>query len=210
MKNERTVYTTHGAFLYFHFSFHKGKNENRYNGSYFYFSFFVWGVGKRKMILSYPFPIFYHEIKKRKTKGRYIHGPLRRWCIKNYSRRLEVSVKLTRLACNGISSCFISRNVGTSFVRNIMRCADNSIPRFIRSSGDIWWPSGDTLTVHCKSHITHKCKIPGHICKLEIHIQKMLHSCIWSLICCVLRLAWNYNPWKFFTATRVIPRLPMK
>ena len=28
------------------------------------------------MILSYPFPIFYHGIEKRKTKRRYIHGPI--------------------------------------------------------------------------------------------------------------------------------------
>ena len=27
-------------------------------------------------MLSYPFSIFYYEIEKRKTKGRYIHGPL--------------------------------------------------------------------------------------------------------------------------------------
>ena len=46
-----------------------------YNGSYFYFSFFVCGLRKTKRILRYPFPIFYYEIEKRKTKGRYIHGP---------------------------------------------------------------------------------------------------------------------------------------
>ena len=48
-----------------------------YNGSYFYFSFFVCRLRKKKRILRYPFPIFYHEIEKRKTKGRYIHGPHR-------------------------------------------------------------------------------------------------------------------------------------
>ena len=52
------------------------KNENGYNGSYFYFSFFVWGLEKKKRMLSYPFSIFYYEIEKRKTKGRYIHGPI--------------------------------------------------------------------------------------------------------------------------------------
>ena len=26
-------------------------------------------------MLSYPFSILYYEIEKRKTKGRYIHGP---------------------------------------------------------------------------------------------------------------------------------------
>ena len=45
-----------------------------YNGSYFYISFFVCELRKRKRILRYPFPILYHEIEKRKTKGRYIHG----------------------------------------------------------------------------------------------------------------------------------------
>ena len=53
----------------------KEKNETGYNESYFYFSFFVWGLEKRKRVLSYPFSIFYYEIEKRKTKGRYIHGP---------------------------------------------------------------------------------------------------------------------------------------
>ena len=50
-----------------------------YNGSYFYFSLFVCGLRKKKRILRYPFPIFYHEIEKRKTKGRYIHGPGTHW-----------------------------------------------------------------------------------------------------------------------------------
>ena len=74
-KNERTIYTAQRAFPFFLFSSCKRKNENMYNGSYFYFSFFVCGLRKRKKILRYPFPIFYHEIEKRKTKGRYIHGP---------------------------------------------------------------------------------------------------------------------------------------
>ena len=37
-----------------------------YNGSYFYFSFFVCGLGPRKRILNYPFPICCHEIEKGK------------------------------------------------------------------------------------------------------------------------------------------------
>ena len=37
------------------------------------FWFFVWGLEKRKRMLRYPFSIFYYEIEKRKTKGRYIH-----------------------------------------------------------------------------------------------------------------------------------------
>ena len=78
MKNERTVYTTCWCFPFILFSSCKRKNENGYNGSYFYFSFFVWGLEKRKRMLSYSFSIFYYEIEKRKTKGRYIHGPARR------------------------------------------------------------------------------------------------------------------------------------
>ena len=63
------------CFSVFPFSSCKRKNENTYNGSYFYFSFFVCGLRKKKRILMYPFRIFYHEIEKLKTKGRYIHGP---------------------------------------------------------------------------------------------------------------------------------------
>ena len=74
-KNERTVYTAHGGFSFILFSFCKRKIENGYNGSYFYFLFFVRGLEKRKGVLSYSFSIFYYEIEKRKTKGRYIHGP---------------------------------------------------------------------------------------------------------------------------------------
>ena len=72
MKNERTVYTTRSCFPFTLFSSCNRKNENGYNGSYFYFSFFVWGLEKRKRMLGYPFSIFYYEIEKRKTKGRYI------------------------------------------------------------------------------------------------------------------------------------------
>ena len=75
MKNERMVYTTRDCFPFILFSSCNRKNENGYNGSYFYFSFFVWGLEKRKRMLRYPFSIFYYEIEKRKTKGRYIHGP---------------------------------------------------------------------------------------------------------------------------------------
>ena len=76
MKNERTVYTTRGCFPFIRFSSCNRKNENGYNWSYFYFSFFVWSLEKRKRMLSYPFSILYYEIEKRKTKGRYIHGPI--------------------------------------------------------------------------------------------------------------------------------------
>ena len=48
------------------FNLAKEKNENGYNGSYFYFWFFVWGLENRKRVLSYSFSIFYYEIQKRK------------------------------------------------------------------------------------------------------------------------------------------------
>ena len=68
MKHERTVYTTRGCFPLILFSSCNRKNENGYNGSYFYFSFFVWGLEKRKRMLSYPFSIFYYEIENEKRK----------------------------------------------------------------------------------------------------------------------------------------------
>ena len=37
------------------------------------------------MILNHTFPIFYHEIEKRKTKGRYIHGPIIPYNLRNYN-----------------------------------------------------------------------------------------------------------------------------
>ena len=43
--------------------------------------FFVWGLEKRKGMLSCSFSIFYYEIEKRKTKGRYIHGPSFYMCL---------------------------------------------------------------------------------------------------------------------------------
>ena len=43
------------------------KNENRYNGSYVYFSFFVCGLGKGKRMLSYSYSIFYCEIENTKN-----------------------------------------------------------------------------------------------------------------------------------------------
>ena len=52
-----------------------GKTKMGTTDHIFIFPFFVWGLEKRKRMLSYPFSIFYYEIEKRKTKGRYIHGP---------------------------------------------------------------------------------------------------------------------------------------
>ena len=46
----------------------KEKNENRYNRSYFYFSFFVWWLQKRKRMLCYSLSIFYYEIEKTKNE----------------------------------------------------------------------------------------------------------------------------------------------
>ena len=43
-----------------------------YNGSYFYFPFLVYELGKGKRKTNLPFYIFYYGFGKRKTKGRYI------------------------------------------------------------------------------------------------------------------------------------------
>ena len=87
--------TAQRAFPFFLFSSCERKNEKMYNGSYFYFSFFVCGLRKRKRILRYLFPIFYHEIEKRKTKGPYIHGPGRR--CSNYIFIFDLTLGFNRL-----------------------------------------------------------------------------------------------------------------
>ena len=51
----------------------KKTNKNRYEGSYFCLPCFVFGFGNRKRMHSYPFSIFYHEINKKKTRGKYIY-----------------------------------------------------------------------------------------------------------------------------------------
>ena len=81
MKNEWTVYTTRVCFPFILFSSCKRKNENGYNGSYFYFSLFVSGLDTRKRMLSYSFYTSYYEIEKRKSKGRYTHGPSNHSCF---------------------------------------------------------------------------------------------------------------------------------
>ena len=82
MKNESTVYTTHGAFPFFVFkSCKRKKNKDMYNRSYFYLSFFVWWLGGRQRMLICLFSIFYYDIEKRKSKERYIHGIFRRLWI---------------------------------------------------------------------------------------------------------------------------------
>ena len=79
-ENENRKDDTHSTtcFSVFPFFILQKKKRNMYNRSYFYFSFFVRGLRKKKRIPRYPFPIFYYEIEKRKTKGRYIHGPFQR------------------------------------------------------------------------------------------------------------------------------------
>ena len=52
------------CFPFILFSSCERENENEYNGSYFYFSYFVCGLEKRKRMLSYSFSIFYYEIEK--------------------------------------------------------------------------------------------------------------------------------------------------
>ena len=68
-KNERTVHTPHYAFPFFLFSFClRKKNNDKYNGSYFYF--FVCGLGKRKRILNHPVPFFLSWNRKTKNERR--------------------------------------------------------------------------------------------------------------------------------------------
>ena len=75
-KRKDDIYSTtcFSVFPFFHLA--KEKTKICITDHIYIFRFFVCGLRKRKRILRYPFPIFYHEIeKKRKTKGRYIHGP---------------------------------------------------------------------------------------------------------------------------------------
>ena len=73
MKNKRTVSTTRGCFSLILFSSCKKKKAKMGITDHIsIFRFFVWGLDK---MLSYTFSNFYYEIEKRKTKGRYIHGP---------------------------------------------------------------------------------------------------------------------------------------
>ena len=124
MKNERTVYTTRGCFPCILFSSCNRKNENGYNGSYFYFSFFVWGLEKRKRMLSYPFSIFYYEIEKRKTKGRYIHGPMNSALLVNLtciSAKLSVKSPGRKAQLAAIGVIWISAGNWLTVVTSISR-----------------------------------------------------------------------------------------
>ena len=69
---QKTAYTGNFAFLFSFFTLRIERNENMYNGSYSYFPFFVYELGKRKRKTNLPFSIFYCGFGKRKTKGRYI------------------------------------------------------------------------------------------------------------------------------------------
>ena len=63
-KKQKTSYTRDFAFL---FSFFTLRNETMYNGSYLYFPFFVYELGKRKKKTNLPF--FYILLLIRKTKN---------------------------------------------------------------------------------------------------------------------------------------------
>ena len=100
-----------------------------YNGSYFYFSFFVCGLRKKKRILRYPFHIFYHEIEKRKTKGRYIHGPQGHLLLK----RINFNSSIDKYACfdsNFITLCTLGSKV---YVMTWCQKDDKSLPFYIRN-----------------------------------------------------------------------------
>ena len=71
-KKQKTAYTGDFAFCYHFFTLRIERNETMYNGSYFYFPFFVYELGKRKKETNLTFSIFYYVFGKPKTKGRYI------------------------------------------------------------------------------------------------------------------------------------------
>ena len=57
------IYNT--CFSLFPVSSCKRKNENRHNGSYFYWLFFAWGLGKEERMISYTFSISHYKIKRK-------------------------------------------------------------------------------------------------------------------------------------------------
>ena len=57
------------------FILQRGKRKYVSRIIFLFFVFCLW-IRKTKRILRYAFPSFYHEIVKRKMKGRYIHGPI--------------------------------------------------------------------------------------------------------------------------------------
>ena len=71
-KNKRRHIQEILLFCFHFFTLRIERNETIYNGSYFYFPFFVYELGKRKRKPNLPFPIFYYGFGKRKTQGRYI------------------------------------------------------------------------------------------------------------------------------------------
>ena len=81
-KNQKMAYTGDFAFLFSFFTLRIERNETMYNGSYFYWPFFVYELGKRKRKTNLPFSIFYYGFGKRKTKEWYIqHNVLFRFSL---------------------------------------------------------------------------------------------------------------------------------
>ena len=71
-KNKRRHIQEILLFCFHFFTLRIERNETMYNGSYLYFPFFIYELGKRKRKTNLPFSIFYYGFEKRKTKGRYI------------------------------------------------------------------------------------------------------------------------------------------
>ena len=87
-KKQKTAYTGDLAFLCSFFTLRIERNETMFNGSYLYFPFFVYELGKRKRKTNLPFSILYHGFGKRKTKGRYTqHNVLFRFFLYSSCKR---------------------------------------------------------------------------------------------------------------------------
>ena len=67
-KNKRRHIQEMLLFCFHFFTLRIERNETMYNGSYFYFPFFVYELGRRKRKPNLPFPIFYYGFGKRKRK----------------------------------------------------------------------------------------------------------------------------------------------
>ena len=136
-KRKDDIYST-TCFSVFPFFILQKKHENMYHGSYFYFSFFVCRLRKKKRILRYPFPIFYHKIEKRKTKGRYIHGPREHSMSQLCSIDHDIPVTLHILGAYVQWSVFDHNGDKQSVV--------------LRTRYGIWWPSyGQSLVITTSS-----------------------------------------------------------
>ena len=69
-KNKRRHIQEILLFCFHFFTLRIERNETMYNGSYLYFPFFVYELGKKKRKTNLPLSIFYYGFGKRKTKGR--------------------------------------------------------------------------------------------------------------------------------------------